>query len=316
MGIWKKLFGKKADGSNEQATQKENEPPGQEKHKAEEDPLQAELRVNLGGGVDMEFVRVLAGEFWMGSDPQVDDRAQADEQPQHKVYLDEYLMGKYPVTVEQFGVFLKADRYEWDWMSAEEKAKKRKHPLYYDWDEMSTQEMAKKSFHPVSFVSQKDARAFCNWMSKESGRKVRLPTEAEWEKAARGTDGRIYPWGNGGDARGFCNCGGFLGDTIWVGGYPQGDSPYGCAEMAGNVWEWVADWYAADYYKNSPACNPVEANGPLAFHDTCVLRGGAWFNCAWEVRAAARFERTSSTRYSSFGSGSGFGFRCAIGETP
>jgi formylglycine-generating enzyme required for sulfatase activity len=287
MGVWKKLFGKKADGSDEQATQKENEPPGQEKHMAEDDPLQAELRVNLGGGVDMEFMRIPAGEFWMGSDPQVDDRAQAAEQPRHKVYLDEYLVGKYPVTVAQFGAFLKASGYKWSWMSAEE--------------------MVEKKDHPVVEVSWEDAHTFCEWVSKVSGCKVRLPSEAEWEKAARGTDGRIYPWGNEAPDENRCNYASNVGTTTPVGKYsPQGDSPYGCADMGGNVYDWVADWFDENYYKNSPARNPA---GSLQGQYR-VLRGGSWGLNDYHVRAAHRGGVVPSFRFYIYG------FRCAIGETP
>jgi hypothetical protein len=128
--------------------------------------------------IHLELVRVPAGEFLMGSDPAKDKDAQSDEQPQHRVYVSEFFIGKYPITNEQYAVFVKA----------------AKHRAPGHWDNGKIP--AEKNNHPVVYISWDDAAAFCQWLSQASGQSFRLPTEAEWEKAARGADGWIYPWGN------------------------------------------------------------------------------------------------------------------------
>jgi formylglycine-generating enzyme required for sulfatase activity/calcineurin-like phosphoesterase family protein/energy-coupling factor transporter ATP-binding protein EcfA2 len=223
------------------------------------------------------MVRVEAGEFTMGG------KEYGDEKPIHRVYLDEFMMGKYPVTNEEFKVFMEEGGYSsekywtkegWKWKEEE----KISGPGYwYDgkWNRPN---------FPVVGVSWYEAAAYAGWLSQKTGKDYRLPTEAQWEKAARGTDGREYPWGKDFDKK-LCNsyeC--QLGRTSPVGIFAKGESPYGCLDMAGNVWEWCSDWFDQDYYKNSPDKNPM---GPKAGSGR-VLRGGCWLYVARSCRAAYR----------------------------
>jgi serine/threonine-protein kinase len=138
--------------------------------------------------------------------------------------------------------------------------------------------------HPVTDVSWEDANAYCNWLSKKKGLNFKLPTEAQWEKAARGTDGRKYPWGKNEPDETLANFGWKFDKTSPVGSYPNGASPYGLLDMAGNVWEWCSDWYGDDYYKNSPKDNPT---GPK-IGTSRVVRGGCWVSDAGSLRCAGR----------------------------
>lgn len=197
------------------------------------------------------MVLVPAGEFTMGS--RKDDKtAEKDERPAHLVYLNAFSIDQYEVTTSRFAEFLRET--------------KRAVPKY--WSEQVPQQHGNK---PVVGVDWNDADAYCAWAGK------RLPTEAEWEKAARGTDQRLYPWGNQppNEQRANVNrCCDFkdYGVLTDVGSYEQGKSAYGAYDMAGNVWEWTADWYEENYYSTSPARNP---KGPSS-GEYRVLRGGSW----------------------------------------
>ena len=250
----------------------------------EEEKRRKGLIIELAPGVTMEFVRVPAGAFRMGSDPQKDKHAVLYEQPQHIVTLDEYLIGKYPVTNRQYQAFVQAAG--------------RKAPEYWK----SNTIPPGKENHPVVKVSWQDAADFCAWAAKVSGARVRLPSEAEWEKAARGTDGRIYPWGDQSPDALRCNFNQNVKDTTPVGKYsPLNDSPYGCADMAGNVYDWVADWLDNSYYGKSPASNPV---GPVSGQYR-VLRGGSWLYDDSYLRSAYRYSSDPANSYFDTG------FRCA-----
>ncbi len=270
--------------AEEARLRKEQELAEQARRQAEEERKRKEQTITLAPGVTMEFVRVPAGAFLMGSDPKRDKQAQPDEQPQHTVTLDEYRIGKYPVTNRQYQAFVQASG--------------QKAPDHWENNTIP----AGKENHPVVYVSWQAASDFCAWAAKISGARVRLPSEAEWEKAARGTDGRVYPWGDQAPDAQRCNFNNNVNDTTPVGKYsPQGDSPYGCADMAGNVWEWAADWYESSYYGKSPASNPT---GP-ASGQYRVLRGGSWYFNFDVLRSAFRFNVVPARSISYFG------FRCA-----
>ncbi len=257
------------------------------------------------------MVYVPAGAFWMGStSAEIEDavaacvaaggsenpcrRSHDAESPRHEIYLDAFWIDRTEVTNAQYRKCVEAGICE--------------KPSICDWG-APTYDDGSKADHPVVCVDWNDARTYCQWAVK------RLPTEAEWEKAARGTDGLLYPWGDAFDGRlvNFCdiNCqlerknedwdDGYT-NTAPVGSYADGGSPYGAWDMAGNVWEWVSDWYSGSYYDVSPQSNPP---GP----DTGtykVARGGAWDGLWSYTRAATRRDHQPSDR------GSIFGFRCCV----
>jgi formylglycine-generating enzyme required for sulfatase activity len=192
-----------------------------EKHEPEAPPLPYEP----------ETVLVPAGKFTMGSMP--GPGVQAYETPQHEVTLPAYRIGKYPITNAQYAEFLKRD-FKSDCV-----------PRRAGW--LLGEPPADKLDHPVVGISWHDAQAYCAWLSRASGRTYRLPSEAEWEKAARGADGRLYPWGNEW-AAGRCSAG--SGGTAPVTACPDGASPYGCCDMLGNVEEWTSTLWGSAENKN------------------------------------------------------------------
>ncbi len=230
--------------------------------------------------IPMEWVPVPAGEFEMGAEG---DSASADEGPKHKVFVDAFLIGKYEVMNSQYHSFVKATGHRLPENCCD--------PKYNLWKGDLVPPDVEKL--PVVNVSWDDAVAFCRW----SG--ARLPTEAEWEKAARGTDGRIYPWGNDPPSGNRANYS-FDPVSVWEGPaslakrnqYEFGKSPYGALEMAGNVWEWVQDWYDENYYKSSPAKNPAGSDKGEAR----VIRGASWRNTADMLRAANRNKHAPGER--------------------
>jgi len=233
------------------------------------------------------FVRIPAGKFWMGGDPKRDSDTFDDEQPQHELHLPEYWMGRYPVTVAQFRAFVEDSGYE-----------------------MEDQDYLKGlSNHPVVYVSWDDALAYCDWLTRRLrswpgtpaevgkrlavGWRVLLPGEAEWEKAARGVDGRIYPWGDVFDADKANTEKTGIGGTSVVGCFPGGAGPYGLLDMSGNVLEWTRslwgkDWQKAEYgYPYSQ--RQAERENLKAGRDVRrVRRGGAFNDGSWSARCAYR----------------------------
>lgn len=206
-------------------------------------PLPSSYRTHKKTGI--ELIRIPAGEFLYGENKQ-------------QIELPEYWIGRYPVTNVQYKQFMDATpNYR---VPSGDKIGNKK----YNWDEQSRGFPPKKADHPVVLVTWHDAQAYCTWVG------LLLPTEEQWEKAARGTDDRIYPWGNELDS-GRANTGEarFMATTP-VGQFsPNNDSPYGCSDMAGNVWEWTASWYDAS--KRSR-----------------VMRGGSWNVFQWAARVSFR----------------------------
>jgi formylglycine-generating enzyme required for sulfatase activity len=237
----------------------------------------------------MTMMYVPAGKFLMGSAYSTETQESQTERgnftmehehPQHTVTLDAYWIDQTEVTQEMYARCVEEGQC--------------KEPSCANSGEN----------YPVICVSWKSANDYCTWAGRQ------LPTEAQWEKAARGTDGRLYPWGNApasceyavindGSGSGFCG----QGNRVWaVGSKPKGASPYGALDMAGNAWEWVADWYAEDYYQNSPRNNPT---GPETGRYR-IVRGGGEYDYYWyDVRAATRVPSRVSWRDLNLG------FRCA-----
>jgi formylglycine-generating enzyme required for sulfatase activity len=216
----------------------------------------------IASPVHLDLVLIQADEFLMGSDRSLDPAADDNEMPQHRENVREFSIGKYPVTNAQYAAFVAATRH-----MAPGHWKAGKLPVG-------------KEDHPVVNVSWYDAVEFCRWQSESGGMGVRLPTEAEWEMAARGADGRLYPWGNDSPDWTRCNFKGEVGDTTPVGQYPKGASPYGVFDMSGNVWEWCLTKWRQNY-ETPPDDDPGESGRH-------VLRGGAFYTDASEVRCAAR----------------------------
>ncbi len=227
--------------------------------------------------IHLELVLVPAGEFLMGSDPNVDKDAQPDEQRQHRPYLPDFYIGKFPITNVQYAGYVKATR--------------RKAPEGWSNEAFP----AGKAEHPVVNVSWGDAADFCRWLSETNDALFRLPSEAEWEKAARGGDGRIYPWGNQPPDNNRCNFGQMVGNTTPVGDCPDGVSPFGALDMAGNAWEWTGS-----IYKPYPYASADGREDPVR-RVARVLRGGAYGSQARDVRCAFRRRRDPFPWYRDFG---------------
>ncbi len=239
----------------------------------------------------LEFVLIPAGEFVMGTSRAADRLFQEDEMPQHVLGVTDFYMMRHPVTNAQFRLFIEATGH--------------RVPLFWPQGQFP----ADKADHPVTGVSLADALAFCQWAAGVTGLPLRLPTEPEWEKAARGTDGRLYPWGNDWHSE-VCNNGEIkLGSTTPVGQFsPQGDSPYGVADTAGNVQEWCISLFGEYPYEPTDGrevlVNNIEASSLMPrIHETGnvanprqseaargkqTIRGGSWRESRSQSRCAYR----------------------------
>jgi formylglycine-generating enzyme required for sulfatase activity len=232
--------------------------------------------------IEPQMVRIPAGQFLMGGKGDA-------QKPQYEVELSEYFIGKYPVTNREYQAFIQGAQYE----SPD------------GWE--NNQYPAGKGDHPVVAVSWHDAQAYCKWLSQKTGKQYRLPSEAEWEKAARGTDGRIYPWGDDFDPQKSNVSNAKIGGTTPVGQFSQvgGDSPYGCADMAGNVEEWCNDWIAEGGYKSSVKDPQGPESGVFK-----ALRGGSSFFSEYYARVSSRNYNLPHLRHNDFG------FRVAFSSVP
>jgi formylglycine-generating enzyme required for sulfatase activity len=218
-------------------------------------------------------VLIPAGNFIMGDD---------ENSPRREVFADSFYMDKFEVTVGRYSVFLKA-------------SVNVNPPDYWD-----TVDLEKNADLPVVGVDWRDADRYCRWAGR------RLPTEAEWERAARGNDERKYPWGNGPpspDQARFAtpsDSSVYEGRVVPVGSYPKGASPFGIYDLAGNVWEWAADWYS----ENVPSDDARNPKGPESGR-TKVMRGGGWYDGAERLTATKRMYASPARRAADIG------FRCA-----
>ncbi|MFO0706160.1 MAG: formylglycine-generating enzyme family protein [Nitrospira sp.] len=230
------------------------------------------------GVAEAPMVEVPAGEFTMGVDG---TQALEDERPAHRVWVDRFAIDVEEVSTARYAAFMRATGRTAPWL----------------WEQVN---LTIHHDRPVIGVDWHDADAYCRWRGK------RLPTEVEWEKAARGPDARLYPWGHHAPTPELANFAlgarfSYSQVLMPVQSYDAGKSPYGVRQMAGNVWEWVSDWYGANYYERSPDRNPA---GP----DTGqfrVLRGGSWSDLPKYLLTYGRFKLPPETRNSYTG------FRCA-----
>jgi formylglycine-generating enzyme required for sulfatase activity len=246
-------------------------------------PAGGDVKISPIDGMAMRYVP--AGEFIMG----VDD-GEIDEGPQHTVYLDAFWIDEFEVSVGQYHQCVEAGA-----CISPSQTNSTYRAEYYNHPDGEFDNF------PVIYVTWDKAQTYCEWAGR------RMPVEAEWEKAARGTDGRTYPWGEDPPAAHLLNYynvtgdDGYPEDTAPVGSYPDGASIYGAQDLIGNVWEFTADWYDAGYYAVSPDKNP---DGPTTGIYR-VIRGGAWADTYLWVkvhnRGGAKLDTTKNV----------IGFRCA-----
>jgi formylglycine-generating enzyme required for sulfatase activity len=285
--------------------------------------------------VSMEFVRVPEGIFLMGSDRDCDSTADDDEVPQHSVMLSEYWIGRTQVTIAQYDRFIQDQGYQqeeywsaagWSWRMGKWESDLTIYNA--DWQKEMSEWLPNRPpslrdlpFHwresrwneaeqPVVGVCWFEVEAYINWLNALGEVRFQLPSEAQWEKAARGTDGGIYPWGNVWDGARSNTNESKIGKTAAVGSFsPDGDSPYGCTDMVGNVWEWCQDWYDAESYRRRAGRVVADPTGPPA-GKARVAHGGAWYLDRKDVRCARRLMLVPDYF------GNGLGFRLVLSQIP
>lgn len=284
--MWKYLASRPSETPSPSATQAAVPAPAVTASKAPAPQALPPQKKNPKDGAAM--ILIPTGDFMMGSP---EHKGDISEKPLHRVYLDAYYIYKYEVTNGQFRRFVHESRYEAEG----------------SWKDYA---IAGRDNHPVVCVTWNDAKAYCEWAGGF------LPTEAQWEKAARGVDGRVWPWGNKWDGT-ECNWGKgpkVAGNAdIWrgrgtapVGSFPHGVSPYGVHDMAGNVAEWCGDWFGERYYMESPSKNP---GGP-GLGQTRALRFGNWFTSSPEINRCAFRDGDLPDRWLNF-----LGFRVCLAAT-
>lgn len=278
------------------------------------DDIVVDYQVNPKDSMPMVFVP--AGEFTMGNNG---ENADKNESPEHQVYLDAFWIYQHEVTNRQFGEYIQqtglmtsAEIQGWSWVFGN--GSKKVDGAFWSAPEGYDTNVNNRQDHPVVHISYSDAVNYCKWAGG------RLPTEAEWEKAARGTDSRTFPWGESpvtGSEANFCDVQCSMewsnksyddnyATTAPAGTYPEGGSVYGVMDMAGNVWEWVADYYERRYYEDSPLDNPL---GPDS-GENYVIRGGSWVSEPQYLTCTTRYlsdpDETSNDH----------GFRCVFDQLP
>jgi formylglycine-generating enzyme required for sulfatase activity len=238
---------------------------------------------------DIAWCEIPAGPFLMGSSEAKDANAYDDEKPQHRVELPSYRIGLYPVTNAQYRLFVEGGGYEdsrywleegWVWRSENRTIA----PEF--WDEP----MWSSPNRPVVGVNWYEAMAFANWLAAQLDIPIQLPTEVEWEKAARGDDGRIYPWGDEWDPERVNTQETDIGQTSTVGIFPAGASPYACLDMSGNVWEWTLSLWGQQGTKSDFGYpyDPSDGREDPTAIGARIIRGGSWASSLSKARTAFR----------------------------
>ena len=230
-----------------------------------------------------EMIYIPAGPFIMGS-----NNGNWDELPERETYLEAFYIDECSVIQSEYQRFVDETEHQPPFLGLSWSRQ-------YDWKH--GKHPANRENCSVVLVCWKDAQSYCRWAGK------RLPTEAEWEKASRGVDGRTWPWGNEWD-NGKLACVG-SGDIQPVGQFEHGKSPFGCYDMSGNVWEWVADWYSPSYYRSDLSKDSLRPENTDYYREK-VLKGGSWIHSEFSMRCAMRYHKSPKYRDNYIG------FRCAM----